>query len=147
MAQRIPTAAGSDATPGEGGGKTFLALLPAIFGCVVLAAHFLRQFDLLLSGVCLLLPFLLLVRRAWVARLMQAAMLFAAVAWLGTLVRIVGERQAAGEPWARLVVILGGVAAVSVAGGLLFETGRLRRRYRVRTAEFFRSAPSARDER
>ena len=147
MAQGISTPTGSDAAPREGGGWTFLVLLPAILGCVVLAAHFLRQFDLLLSGLCLLLPFLLLVRRAWVARLMQAAMLFAAVAWLGTLVRIVGERQAAGQPWVRLVVILGGVAAVSLAGGFLFETGRLRRRYGLRTAEFFRTAPSARGDR
>jgi hypothetical protein len=62
-------------------------------------------------------------------------------------VRIVGERQAAGQPWERLVVILGGVAVVSLAGGFLFETGRLRRRYGLRTAEFFQTAPSARDDR
>ena len=147
MGQGMSTPAGSDPTIRKGGGRTFLLLLPAIFGCVVLAAHFLRQFDLLLCGLCLLLPFLLLVRRAWVARIMQGAMLFAAVAWLGTLVRIVGERQAAGQPWMRVVLILGGVAAASLAGGFLFETGRLRRRYGVRTAELFRAAPSARDDR
>ena len=135
-----------EAGPG-GAGRTVLLLLPCVFGCLVLAAHFLRQFDLLLSGACLLLPFLLFIRRAWVARLIQGAMVLAAVSWLGTLRQLVEERQADGAPWGRLVVILGAVALVTLAGGALFETRRLRRRYGLRTADLFQSAPPATDGR
>ena len=125
----------------RGAGRTVLLLVPSIFGCVVLAAHFLRQFDFPMTGLCLLLPFLLLIPRAWVARLIQGAMLLAAVSWLGTLRVLVAERQAAGLPWLRLAVILGAVAAVTLVGGALFETRRLRRRYGLRTAHLFRAAP------
>jgi hypothetical protein len=96
----------------------------------VLGAHFLRRGDLGLMVACLALLGLLFVRRAWAARLVQLALLAGAFEWLRTLAQSLPVRRAAGEPWARLAAILGGVALVAVLGAALLETRRLRERYR-----------------
>jgi hypothetical protein len=111
--------------------RAFLLLLPAGLSALVLGAHFLRRGDLSLVVVCLGLLGLLFVRRLWAARLVQLALLAGAFEWLRTLAQLLSARRAAGEPWVRLVAILGGVALLAVAGAALFETRRLRERYRV----------------
>jgi hypothetical protein len=110
--------------------RVFLRLLPAGLSALVLGAHFLRRGDLGLVGACLLLLGLLFVRRLWAARLVQLALLAGAVEWLRTLAALLPARRAAGEPWVRLVAILGGVALLALVGAALFETRRLRERYR-----------------
>jgi hypothetical protein len=71
------------------------------------------------------------VRRPWAARLAQLALLAGAFEWLRTLALLLPVRRAAGEPWVRLAAILGAVALVAVLGAALFETRRLRERYRT----------------
>jgi hypothetical protein len=110
--------------------RAFLLLLPAGLSALVLGAHFLRRDDLGLVVACLLLVGLLFVRRLWAARLLQLALLAGAFEWVRTLAQLLPARRAAGEPWVRLVAILGGVALVAVLGAALFETRRLRERYR-----------------
>jgi hypothetical protein len=97
---------------------------------LVLGAHFLRRGDLGLVAVCLALPGLLFVRRPWAARLVQLALCTGALEWLRTLAGLLPARRAAGEPWARLAAILGGVALLALLGAALFETRGLRERYR-----------------
>jgi hypothetical protein len=110
--------------------RTSLLLLPAGLSVLVLGAHFLRRDDLGLVVVCLVLLGLLFVRRLWAARLVQLALLSGAFEWLRTLAQLLPARRAAGEPWVRLVSILGGVALLALLGAALFETRRLRERYR-----------------
>jgi len=110
--------------------RAFLLLLPAGLSALVLGAHFLRRGDLALVAACLALLGLLFVRRLWAARLVQLALLAGALEWLRTLAVLLPERRAAGEPWVRLVAILGGVALLALLGAALFETRRLRERYR-----------------
>ena len=112
--------------------RTFLLLLPAGLSALVLAAHFLRRGDLGLVVACLALLGLLFVRRLWAARLVQLALLAGALEWLSTLAALLPARRAAGEPWVRLVAILGGVALLALLGAVLFETRELRERYRGR---------------
>ncbi len=108
---------------------TFLQLLPAGLSAVVLAAHFLRAGNrgLLLAALCLLV--LMFVRRPWAARIIQLGLLLGTLEWLHTLLVLMTVRMQAGEPFARLTIILGSVAAVSAASTLLFRTRRLRRRF------------------
>ena len=106
--------------------RTFLLLLPAGLSALVLAAHFLRRGNVVLVMACLVLFGLLFVRRRAAARVVQVALVAGAAEWLRTLAALLPARRAAGEPWVRLVVILGAVAAVALAGALLFETRRLR---------------------
>jgi len=109
---------------------TFLQLVPVILSLLVLGAHFLRSGTLLLVLVVIGLVACLAARRPWVPRLVQAALLLGAVEWIRTLALFVGERKRSGEPYLRLVIILGAVALVTALSAFLFETARLRRRYR-----------------
>lgn len=90
---------------------TFLRVLPALFASLILGAHFLRSGDLALVLLALALPCFLLVRRTWARRLVQAGLLLGALEWLWALATLARERQAAGLPVLRLVLILGTVAA------------------------------------
>jgi hypothetical protein len=110
--------------------RAFLLLLPAGLSALVLGAHFLRRGEVGLVVVSLVLIGLLIVRRPWAARLVQVALLAGAIEWLRTLAELLPARRAAGEPWVRLVAILGGVALLALLGAALFETRRLRERYR-----------------
>lgn len=107
----------------------FLRLLPVILSCVLLAAHFSRNDILALTLVSLALPFLLLVRRPWVPRLFQVVLVLGALEWVRRLVALALERQAAGEGWIRMAVILGVVAAFTAASALVFGNSALKERY------------------
>lgn len=107
----------------------FLFLLPASLSLVVLAAHFLRTGNLLLVLLILALIPLLALRRRWVRRAVQVVLVLGALEWLRTLLVLVHFRMMSGEPFGRMVVILGTVALFTALSALLFQTGRLRRRY------------------
>jgi hypothetical protein len=106
-----------------------LRLSPVIICFLLLAAHFYRAGQFLLTIACLALPLLLLVRRPWLPRLFQVLLLLGALEWLRTLYVFAGTRIAFDQPWGRLAVILGAVAAVTALSGLVFQGARLRSRY------------------
>jgi len=111
----------------------FLRVLPIIMSGLLLGAHFLRAGNILLVALSLLFPTLLLIRRAWVARLTQLILVLGAIEWVRTLLVLVDERRTAGQPWLRLVLIIGGVAALTASSALLFNCRSLRRRYKLDT--------------
>jgi hypothetical protein len=107
-----------------------LYLLPVILSAVLLGAHFLRAGMTLLVVVSLAFPFLLIIRRTWAVRLVQIILVSGAFEWVRTLTVLVAERRAIGQPWIRLAVILGVVAAFTGSSALLFFwSSTLRRRY------------------
>ena len=106
-----------------------LPLLPVILSLLVLGAHFLRARSIALLGVVLILLVLLSVRRPWVARAVQAALLLGALEWARTLWALAARRMQAGEPAVRLVLILSAVALVTALSTLCFRAARVRRRY------------------
>jgi hypothetical protein len=112
--------------------RALLLLLPAGLSALMLGAHFLRRGDFARVTACLALLGLLFVRRPWAARLAQVALLAGALEWLRTLAVLLPARRAAGEPWVRLVAILGGVTLLALLGAALLETRGLRERYRGR---------------
>lgn len=110
---------------------TVLYLLPTVLSMLVLGAHLLRLSVPLGAAVIFVagLLGLLAVPRRWAARVVQVVLVLGALEWLRTLLALVETRQQTGQPYVRLVVILGVVIAVSLAAALLFETPRLRRRF------------------
>ena len=110
--------------------KTIALLIFVLLAQLLLAAHFLRAGNGPLLALALGFALLLLHRRAWVARLMQAWLLVGSAVWIGTLYRLWNQRTAAGAPAGRMAAILGVVAGLTALAALLFETGRLRRLYR-----------------
>jgi hypothetical protein len=108
----------------------FALLVPVILSLLVLGAHFLRGGNLFLVLVAVGLVACLAARRPWVPRLAQAALLLGAIEWVRTLALFAAERMRGGEPYLRLVIILGAVALVTALSALVFETARLKQRYR-----------------
>ncbi|CAD5373329.1 conserved membrane hypothetical protein [Rubrivivax sp. A210] len=108
--------------------KTALLLLAPALALATLAAHFYRAGSALLWA-CVLLLALLGLRRAWVARLEQGALLLGAGEWAWTAALLAQERLALGQPWLRLVMILSAVALFTAATAVVFQAPRLRRRY------------------
>lgn len=95
----------------------------------VLGAHFVRYGDMFFVGGVVALMALLFVRQAWVARMMQVVLVLGALEWLRTLYGLVQMRAALGEPYGRMVVILGVVAALTACSALVFQSQALKRVY------------------
>ncbi len=89
-----------------------LLVLPAVV-LLLLAAHFFRAGLMPLTVVCLLLPALLFVREPWVPRVLQATLALGTLEWLRTAWVFATHRIEAGQPYIRLLVILGSVALVT----------------------------------
>lgn len=114
----------------DSGLKVGLLLVPVGLSALLQAAHFLRFGGCVMVVASLALPFLLLARRAWAVRVVQAALALSALSWLWTAFDSMRERQLMGTPYLRMLLILSGVAAFTVASALVLEAGPLRRRLR-----------------
>jgi len=108
----------------------FVRLLPVILSFLILAAHFSRAEGLVMAAFCLIIPLLLFYRNRWVPRIMQLFLVLAAFEWIRTTLLLVSERQAQGQPWLRMGIILGGVAVFTLLSVLIFKNKKLALRYR-----------------
>ena len=109
-----------------------LLLTPIVLSLVVLAAHFLRGGSIVLVVAILALVALLPLRRRWIARLVQAVLFLGAAEWARTTTLLAISRSEQGEPFLRMVVILGAVTIVTLASGLLFQSATLQKFYGLR---------------
>lgn len=107
---------------------SLLLLLPAV-ALVLLAAHLLHAGLLPLAAVVLLLTGLLAVRRGWAARTLQVVLAVGVVEWLLTASTLAGLRMRHGQPYVRLLVILGGVALFTALAAAAFQHPALRLRF------------------
>ena len=101
-------------------------LLPVILSLLVLGAHFLRQGSLFIVAAIILLLCMLPIRMAWVAGVAQVVLVVGAVEWVRTLVTLARERMQSGEPYIRMVLILGGVALFTLLSLLVFRIRAVR---------------------
>jgi len=109
--------------------KAVLQLIPVILSLLLSGAHFLRGEDLVLVGVCVVLIGVLLIRHPIAARIVQVALVLAAVEWVRTLFELVAMRAEHGMPWMRLAIILGVVACFTLVSAGVFHLKTLRARY------------------
>ena len=111
--------------------KKVLIYVPVVLSLVVLGAHFMRYDSS--AGVVgsIVLIALLFVRQPWVARLVQTALILGALEWLWTLFELIQVRTALGQPFIRMAVILGSVAAVTFISALLFQSSTLKKFYKL----------------
>ena len=110
--------------------KKALLFIPVVLSLVVLGAHFLRYGSYFGVFGALMLIALLFLRRPWVARAIQVVLVFGTFEWLRTMYEIAQIRALHGQPYGRMLVILGIVAAVTLASALLFQAPPLKRIYR-----------------
>ena len=106
-----------------------LLLFPVFFSALLMGAHLYRHGWPAAAVACLAVLFLLFLRRPWVPGLFRLLLLAGAVEWLRTLYLLVADRMAMGEDWARLAMILAGVAVFTALSGLVFGTKRLKAFY------------------
>lgn len=111
--------------------KRAILSTPVVLSLLVLGAHFMRYGNNAGVIASLALIGLLFVRRAWAARVVQAALVLGALEWVLTLARLSQARAAMGESATRMTVILCCVAAVTFASALLFQAKPLKQMYRL----------------
>lgn len=92
--------------------------LPAL-ALLLLAAHFLRAALFPLAALSLGSIALLFVRRRWARRVLRVALLVGALEWLRAAWTLASHRAASGQPYFRMLVILGAVAAVTLLAAWL----------------------------
>lgn len=96
--------------------------VPLILSCLLLIAHHSRGGEPGLMGLWATVPLALLLRRRWADRAVQVVMLGGALEWVVTIQTIVQVRQMMHLPYGRMLAILGAVALLTAASGLLLET-------------------------
>jgi hypothetical protein len=111
--------------------KKVALYIPIVLSLFVLGAHFLRDGNSVGVAAALGLQVLLFVRAWWVARLVQVALVLGSAEWVWTAYELVVVRMAHGQPFTRMTVILGVVAAVTLAAALAFQSPTLRKVYRL----------------
>jgi len=111
--------------------KKVLFYLPVVLSLVILGAHFMRYGNSIGVVGALLLIALLIVRQPWVARLIQVVLVLGALEWVRTLYELVQVRAVLGQPFTRMMIILGVVAAVTFCSALLFQLPALKKIYRL----------------
>jgi hypothetical protein len=107
---------------------TGLLFLP-VLALVLLAAHFLHAGLWPVAAVCLTCIGLVGVRRPWAARVLQFVLVIGAIEWILTAVALAHLRAAHGQPYVRMLVILGVVTAFTLLAALVFQLAPLRRRF------------------
>jgi hypothetical protein len=89
-----------------------LLLVPGL-ALLLLAAHFFRAGLVPIAGLSAALVVLLFVRTPWAARVLQVALAVGTLEWVRTAWIFAAARAAADQPYARLLVIIGTVAALT----------------------------------
>jgi hypothetical protein len=110
----------------------FIRLLPAIISLLLLGAHYYRAGIIPLVAIMGTGVLILLIRRAWAARIVQVLLLVGGIEWVRTVFGLVTMRQSMGMPWIRLALILGGVALLAIGSIFIFRAGSVRRRYKLK---------------
>ena len=63
----------------------FIKLIPIYLSSLALSAHFLRGWNIIFAFLCLIIPFLLLIPRKWVVRVIQIFLVLGACEWIITM--------------------------------------------------------------
>jgi len=112
-----------------------LRLLPVILAFGLLAAHFSRANMPPAVVVTLITPFLLLIRKPWIARSIQVLLLIGAAEWIRSMLGYIQVRKEIGEDWGRLAIILVTVALLTACSALVFRGKSLKKRYHLEKSE------------
>ena len=83
----------------------------------IMAAHFLREGNIIVVSMLFVLPFTLFFNKAVVFRILQAGLIIGVfVVWLPTIYHIAEYRFATEQPWIRMVVIMSSVVLFNLFG-------------------------------
>ena len=115
--------------------KKVLLYIPVVLSILVLGAHFLRYGSSIGVFASIVLIGLLFLRRPWVLRLMQVFLVLGALEWVRTMYELAHMRALHGQPYGRMLVILGIVAALTFCAALLLQCRALKKIYGLERPE------------
>ena len=95
-----------------------------VLALLLLAAHFYRGGLLVLAAGSCAMVALLFVRRPWAAPVLQATLLLGTLEWLRTAWVLASRRADLGQPYGRLLLILGLVATVTAVAAWVVRARR-----------------------
>lgn len=102
------------------------SFVPAVLSLLVMAAHFLRLGNVVVVVLLVVCIGFLTVQRPWAAYTVQTVLALGVVQWLLTIGGIAADRLASGEPWLRMVLILGTVTGFTAYAAWHFRHPKLR---------------------
>ncbi len=105
-------------------------LMPVYISALLLGSHFMRLGYYPLVIFAILFPFILFVKKRWSSRSVQIILIFGSLEWIRTLYFYLAEREAHGESWIRLFVIIGSVALFTMLSSLVFMFKSLKEVYK-----------------
>ena len=106
-----------------------LQLWPVILAGLIFSAHLLRFYGPFPALLSLLFMVLLTIRNAWIRRVWQVYLFFATLVWIRVTVGFVRYRLAAGEPWLRLLIIMGLIVILTIVAIVWFEKKKVKEFY------------------
>jgi hypothetical protein len=98
---------------------------------MLIAAHFLRTGLYFIVILIIAIPFLLFIKKMWVARTIQILLVLASLEWIRTITVSIEERLSFGEDWTKLALILGSVAIFTALSSLMFLFRSIKKRYNL----------------
>ena len=108
--------------------RAALLAVPAL-ALLLLAAHFFHARAGLVAALCILLITLLFIPRAWAGHIVQVVLAAGAIEWVLTAYTLAQVRMQHGDPYLRLVIILGSVALLTAVAAALFQHPALQARF------------------
>jgi len=105
-------------------------LLPVLLSFLLIAAHFSRADQSILLIISLTIPFLLLIKKRIIIRIMQIVLLLAGAEWIRAMLIYIEVRQSSGDDWTRLAIILSIVAIYTAFSGFFLQNVKILNMYK-----------------
>ena len=102
----------------------FLRSIPAALAALLLAAHFYRASALVPAALCVAAIGLLFIRRRAALLAMRLGLAVGSIVWMVTAWRIARTRMNAGEPYIRMLAILGAVGLFTAIAAWVLPEAR-----------------------
>jgi len=96
-----------------------LRSIPAVLALLLLAAHFYRAAAFIPAVVSVAAVALVFVRKPWAVLVLRVGLAAGTIVWIATAWQIAQHRMADGEPYLRMALILGLVAAFTAFAAYL----------------------------
>lgn len=94
---------------------TVMRWIAVVLAFLLLGAHFLRGGHVIVVALLLAAPVVaMIVRRRWMRRMVQVLLVLGGGVWLLTAYAIYSNRVETGEPYVRMLIIMGAVAAFTL---------------------------------
>jgi len=107
----------------------FLTVLAISFTYLLLAAHFLRMGHPILTLLCILLPFLLVIKKRLSLIILEFFTYMGAGIWVHTIIMLIKKRIKMGTSYRTALIILASVALFTLFSGLILNKKKVLEKY------------------